>query len=261
MGVRIHKVLGYGLSNLSLDDPRIDISLFKKKRNQAYEITPRRFMTWLKKKWDNILEIESDELKKSLEEVKSFSQIELWMLKEYFKNHRDWTLGDCIICKDNVLLFVPLTAAHNGICGWKRYDDIIDYMEETNDYKSENHIVNLTCTGIFPYEGLMIRYRDPEINTWKDYEFFLNLSGRCGIFYDGIGFPNKMPGREYNMLVGKWDKNDKPIAKGMLLDHLKNDWRPYIPSEILVILLWLEDCLNFNGIKDSLRPMIFTYWE
>jgi hypothetical protein len=275
MGIRVHKVVGYGLTDLTFEedekrysktmtDPRIDWKRIRKKSERMWETGPRSFMMWMKRHWETILQLEAEERRVPLEKVKEFSLICPILLKDFFKRHKSWNLGNCVVHEDefglpNVMVFIPPSQAHHGSGGWKRHDDTIDWIEESHVHQARARMMELPCCGIYPHDHLMVRFRDPKPGLWQPGE----RAGISGLKLDADGLPTAMASGDYNMLVGRWDPGKiEPMAKGELLEHLRNDWRPTLPSELMAVLLWLKDCFNdFEAIRNSLRPLLYVYWS
>jgi hypothetical protein len=277
MGIRIHKVVGYGLTDLSFNedkkrcskemtDPRIDWKRLHGLGERMCETSGRSFMNWATKHWEDLLRLEAEERRVPLEMVKEFSSICPFLLRDFFKRHREWTLGGCVVHDNeyglpNVMVFIPPMQAHTGDGGWKRWDDTIDYIEEAIIHRADNRVVELECSGIYPYDGSMVRFRDPKPGLWRS-----GIKAVAeGLKVDAEGRPTAMSGQSYNMLVGRWDPGRiEPMAKGELLDHLLKDWRPPLPSELLALLRWLneKDCFNdFEAVRNGLRPILYVYWS
>ena len=53
----------------------------------------------------------------------------------------------------------------------------------------------------------------------------------------------------------------KPLAKGVLLEDLTNNWRPMVPVEIHAQLLLLGFVKDVPSFVDELRPMLYVYWR
>lgn len=272
MGIRVHKAIGYGLMDLAFErrdgaatmtDPRIDWRRWHKRTRRMYDIGPKSFMAWVRRNWDDLLRLEAEERREPIERVREFSLICPMLMRDFFKRHGDWSLNDCVVHQDehglpNVLLLLPPTQAHRGEGGWLRFDDTIDWIEETRVHGANHRVVDLDSSGIYPYDGMWVKIRDVKPGTWPE-QWRRPMTGvRSG----ADGLPTAMLGREYNMLVGKWDPGRiPPMAEGDLLAHLRADWRPQLPTEVLAVLWWLRDCLDFGTVRDALRPMLYVYWS
>lgn len=135
MGIRIHKSLGYGLDMSGFD----------------YKIT------------NDVLENE-----KWFKDLKTFFQdndpddyrMEKMYLKLYENNKQDQkylydhVIHDSEFGLENFIQFIPIGHAHY----WKRYDDIIDYYEYTDDDLSPQ--IRWLNRPIYPYLNLMRKNPD-----------------------------------------------------------------------------------------------------
>jgi hypothetical protein len=274
MGIRVNKVVGYGLTDLrykrdkhhlckEMSDPRIDWDGFGDMCDRAYATGGPAFMSWAEKNWEDLLRLETEEWHLPMARVKEFSSICPFLLKDFFKRHKEWNLGRCIVHRNEfglpgVLLLVPPMQAHEGVSGWMRHDDTIDWIEESMLHQARNRVVKLPCTGIYPYEGTMVRFRDPPPGIWTKPV----PASEPELKIDSEGRPVVLPGQAYNMLIGRWDPGRlEPMAQGALLEHLKNDWRPRLPSELLALLWWMRDCFeDFSAVRDGLRPLLYVHW-
>jgi len=272
MGIRVVKCIGYGLTDLAFEkkeyhqtmvDPRINWKKLQKRQEKMYEMGAKSFLTWVKRNWSAILQLEAHEHKISLEKVKEFPQFCPYLLKEFFGRHKHWDLSNCLVHDSefglpNVMVLIPPLHAYFGECGWKRYDDTIDWVEETWSYGQSYRVVEPNSCGIWPYDQNMVRFKDPKPGLWSDDNVKQRLIN-CKVDTDGA--PIKIGSADYNMLVGRWSPNMPPTVEGDLLEHLVNDWRPQLPTELLAVMWWMRDCFpDFGVIRDALRPVLYVYW-
>lgn len=235
MGIRVHKLIGYGL---------IDV-----KSKNLGEIIDERF---------NLNIVNSDEFNESLyetdlEEWIQWSLNNIDILKEYQLHEKGtesiWEFGfldkesknlpyiyDLFVrpsemMMDNVMVFLPASCANE----WQRYDDVIDWVEEGFDNRVV--LLNEKCkNGIFPFNSMLTRcspHSDPKCELAKK---------------------NNLPSNEMfflkNVAKTEEDKYD-----------LKNNWRPSIPIEIISFILWTNIFKNPKEIINSLRPLLYVYWS
>jgi hypothetical protein len=178
---------------------------------------------------------------------------------------KNWNLGQSLIHREefglpNVLLAID-PPSHTS---WYRYDDTIDWAEETDQYGSQNRVVRLRCPGIFPYSTRWKRIRPAESGLWHG-EHLTPL----GAFYrDQCKFSDEhgplfIEAQVYSHLTGRWDPQLPAEAQGPLLTHLLDDYRPPIPPGILAVLLWYEHCfpLGLQPILDEMRPLLYVWWS
>ncbi len=247
MGIRIHKVMGWGLNNIITDkkgkviDPRIDTTFFQSENYWEKYDDIVGFMTYL--------ENNKEECEKVLNDIEPPKFPERgngdihrtsinWILKFWEENKKrinsypltyDSEFGD-----GKILLISSIEEPE-----WNRFDDCIDYYEAKDNL---NHIQDLTnrC-GIYPYLGVSHIPGSPKFGE-KEYPNFLNP-------------------REYNMMIGEWDKNMSPALKDtILLEYFKKYYRPVIPAVIILWAYWIGIFKYFNETIQEFRPMIYTYW-
>lgn len=241
MGIRIHKVLGYGLDDLSIkdnsynlaEDPRIDpegfYARYFKDYQEALDAYPLdRFRVELElvcAHSDGVEKYDLRLLKHQLEkgEIASdasnlYTQIMTW----------DPEYGD-----SKVIVFTP-----PGHSDWFQYDSIIDYYEADD----ANPSVRKTNRPIYPYMS-WIDIRNP---SRKD-----NL--------DRLAFLIQQL-EEYPDIRDKVDSDKLQSRYGFSsLNEAKDNLIPYIPNSLVELIRYLR---VFKDPKDiyQLRPMIYTYW-
>jgi len=232
MGIRVHKVLGYGLSDIkvekySLVDPRFTLQggawdYFLELL--AYDIKPEEYIYWLR----------HDLLKRNEEELASVGIHDTIMLRlllgeskrrKKFKN--SLKLEECLTHQSefgfpNVMLFTPPDYLEE----WVQCDSTMDWVSETYEHSQENRI--LALPGIYPYNSLQNK--------------------------DGI-VPNSI---EAQVL---YDQRQAAFEKGKL-HEIKDTW-PEIPPSVIAYILFLgifrEDV--FSEVVTQLRPYFYVYWS
>jgi hypothetical protein len=262
MGIRVHKDLGYGVDNIkykkekhsaSMDDPRIDREKFCDLREKASDLEGAKLLRWVEKEKEGLLDFHIKHNPFRIENPKEHVEFDIKMIRHQFermakdKKHTD--LGRGIVYEDefglpNVLLFTPITCPE-----WRRYDDIIDYCEET--YKKDDGCVAnykfLRSSGIYPWNGRMVRFRDPKPGVLKE-----------GAKKDDLRF---IDASTYSQLVGYWDPKLEPLAKGDALKHFQEDYRPAFPIDLMMLLWFMKDAFkDVDSFVNELRPMIYVHW-
>ena len=240
MGIRIHKILGWGLidiNNSIEEDERLNSESCEdyEKLNAIDE-----FLDWVK---DNEKECEEIMKKVNGEEYKC-SLIDITFLLQKKKDGTidqskmpDVLTYDSEFGNFSVMVFCPITS-HN----WYRYDDIIEYYE-ADCCADDGRVKILThCCGIWPYSTSMI-----------------HIPGSPK--YGEKGFPGSMLGGDYNGLIGVFSEGIEPILKEEKLDYYKKYYRPSIAPVLILHLYWLKIFTNFYETIQKLRPMIYTYWS
>jgi hypothetical protein len=224
VGIRVHKFLGYGLSNVEskdykIVDPRIncDSPLLS-----CSSLDLDDYKGWLDKN----------------------TAPEDGFLDRYWLNNREEKenrgLEDCIAYQneyglENVLCLQPL-----ALKDWSRYDDSIDYVEETylRDDPQINYVKHLH-SGIHPYDGSFVHGQTGKPLTGEA------LYWRRGVRADLATHELDAVAR----LAGFKDHADA------LLNCV-----PKVPDEIRLLCQYTELFTNEHVYK-QLRPMIYTYWS
>lgn len=234
MGIRVHKILGYGLndieySNDKVTDKRINVEALKDCREKS-------FIEWFNDQDIKLLAYTISRLFK-LDYKNLYFNFRLTSFennKNLLSRYRVLTYDD-EFGFDNVMLITPPDQKN-----WYRYDDIIDWIEES----FEPRVVDLFKdgkTGIYPYEGRV--GRNPFLKTPSAFNDKTTISGG-----------------EYNRFVGKWDTKIDPIATGEALDDLLNNWKPALPPIIFAYLVF-SNILTHPKYAYDLRPLLYVYWS
>jgi hypothetical protein len=284
MGIRVNKLIGYGITDLVVPkdkdgysgtptDPRWDYAKYTADwRGGEREASLKDFISWIKKRKnaERVLELadyegwnygrpRADTFDKNIE---MFLMTEA--LKDRVKRKDHWHAPyDAVIWhteggKPEVVLFQCPEHAD-----WHRHDSIIDYYEE----KGEGRATPLNNTGIWPYDGFMRRFRLPTPEVATKLSAATKLL-RCFALKaekekDGADIA-ALNGGEYNQFVGRWDSKLEPLIEDPdILKHLLNDWRPRVPLGILACMEFLgcfPNLTNPDSMLNSLRPMVYVYW-
>lgn len=246
MSLRIHKALGYGITNIKVK---------KLENDKRFKITEDHF-------YGN----DSDAFSDKCQDLKGFRKWVLGAGKAFCEDvvRREHALKDDTMLSvwfnalkrdidvaiknkiephiqydndtgpKNVMLFVPPFEQHY------RYDDMIDYYESKTP---KNNVLNLTsCCGIYPNIG-MIRYNTPSDPA------LLSLAPT-----------GKMEPSAYNMAAGRWSKGSPPTVSKTELAHLLNDWRPVMPEIIAAFIGYMDVFHDPVAAINEMRPMILTWW-
>lgn len=265
MGIRVNKIIGYGVTDLAEKDPRVDWENLYSENSKLYEQDSKGFLEWCERNIDKIEELwaaenpgDSNGIDPSPKEIGlSFKRWHFELLKKTLNNKKfkksrpyNWVEFDDESDDNTIVLLAP-EYPH-----WKRYDDIIDWVEETQLYKQKNRVVKLDhLGGIHPYNNIMIRVNNPPEGLYRKYVEIQSKTGHCA---DKHGY-TMLTIQNYNRLVGRWSENVKPIAQGDALNHFLNDWRPQIPATICALIAWL-DCFSTDFIRD-IRPLMYVCWR
>lgn len=273
MGIRLHKMIGYGIADLKCQkpkskyghataiDPRINWEAFYSRLDRE-DANLADFIIWMKAHKEEILALEKREHIGRKFDDWGFK----WALKgleEQTKKpwQRNFDVLNCVVHAEEyglarVCLFIPPEEYHS----WCRYDDIMDWVDETADRKQRNWVKQIPGCGIYPYCARMIRFREPSESLIQGEPDPLQFETGMDTF-DELG-PTSLVPASYSMLIGTWSKKNKPLASGKLLEHIKNDFRPVVPISVLALILWLgKECIpEPEKFIDNLRPLRYCYW-
>lgn len=220
MGIRIHKMLGYGLTDVryekySMSDPRI-----------------------------NLLDWESEQAEKTVADLLPFMEqrdADYFLLGAMVNTDKsikpDMKLRDrCVVWNSeygmgNVLCLIPPSCLRS----WYRYDNILDYAEETYVPGREQHnYVKVLDSAIYPF----IEYWDTRTGERVDtstYCMCRRMSGQKGA-----------------------DEIVRHLFKVSDYAEFLTVFAPKPPSELLAMCEFLQ-LLNTETAW-QLRPMIYVYW-
>lgn len=241
MGIRIHKFIGYGLNDLKFDDQErlIDDRI----NNDALGST-----TYLdgsdKEYWEWLEAVNNDR-----EEPWEKNFLDAHYLKEKIekKSKTDW-IFDCIAHNPEYGRASTIVIRPFSCKDWSRYDDVIDYMEETYLYEPSKKYsymprVDVFKHGIYPFNALYMDVRtgerlDSNIMPW-------------------------IRARSANEDEAPYDSSTlDELAKIVGFDnHQEADENvaPVVPLEIQDIANYLK-LFTDDKVLTQLRPMLYTYW-
>jgi len=219
MGIRIHKMLGYGLTDLVDQDERLNWSSPLFDYMLSGDAALDRYFGWLasKTRFDVAKSLLRDDTRRRRSDVQDCIR---------------WGTPDGGL--ENVLCIRPL--AWND---WYRYDDTIDYAEQT--YLGEQHDeVRVIKYALYPHDSYMDARTGERIKGAADIYFWLRARN------DGskdIGTLDELA------KMGGFDSHADAEAHCV----------PFVPDEVR----WLAEFAEVFTDPDtvlSLRPMIYTWW-
>jgi hypothetical protein len=268
MGIRIHRVLGYGITNLKKNDPRVDLKGYHDRYDEMHD--KAALVAWLEAnpERNNAISMLADGYEDNYASKFMTSQMNRMKSKDV-----RWLTHCGEGGNPKVLVLTPPSQE-----SWFRYDDTLDYYDFGCGEDMRPRVKKLTkSTGIYPWVGSVRQVRPA-----KDPEVQAHLERECRKRHKGTPIPDttivieppsvprpeqgalRMPGGTYNQLVGRWSKNLAPMASGALLKHLKADWKPTLPFDLVATMEW-SGCFPTmhepEGILCDLEPMIYTYWS
>lgn len=256
MGIRVHKVIGYGLIDLkckkhTIVDPRINPDGYlggdwERKENDYTKEGYVKFLNKLhdsikitRKKDANCTRAELDQKWAKFNVRWELNWFKDGSLAEHLKN---WTPWQSVIHQSeyglpNVLLICPPEQLES----WRHYDDTIDYYEENLRRENGEEVWNryqLLPNGAYPYDSFYIDSRDGrKIKDGHDYKRL---------------FPYmKAPGAKDEAAKKMGFANFKELQKFM---------KPCVPNSVIYLSKYLKLFKDENMVY-SLKPMIYTYWS
>jgi hypothetical protein len=232
MGIRVNKVLGYGITDIKLDkneniiDERTNQDILYGIDNYFYI---EDFIDYVKEQDNN--KISKTLLISNINSLKGNEKIEdnLFNLITY-----DYEYGS-----DKTLLITPISCLH-----WSRRDDTIDYHEETVLYNQRTSIVELK-NGIFPWTGSYI--------SRKTGERFTN-TGNVPKYSIAHQFMITEPEKDELRLEYAKSLNYKSI------DEAEDDIGIFIPDEVRLFCEFTK-LFTDNKYINYLKPLLYVYWS
>lgn len=162
MGIKVNKMIGYGLTDVVKKDPRINWKKF-----EEYDFDYKGYEKWLVK-----------ESKKKNKNQSFHAAMELSLLK----NHENKNLRktDCYFHYDdefgleNVFCIVPLFHYQ-----WWRRDDDLDYVEEASKYaKDKGNWFKVFGNGFYPYNASFMDARTGKPLGEFAFEYYKQKRGK-----------------------------------------------------------------------------------
>ena len=257
MGIRIHKCIGYGVLDFKGDkDSRFKPHMFDYDYMEDKNISLKELDKWASDNWEECLGVCKTDLasgfRYDINDPKDKETLKKHMLGDLgiYPNINNISVSDGIVIpnddygKKNVLYLRP--PSHEN---WERYDDIIDHCENgegTLGNKDKAKVLKNSWCGIWPYSIGMVRFRGKAIE-----------GSRGGRDYN----QGSMGPSEYSQLTGRWSRKAPPIASGELLEDFQNNWRMHIPTELIIMLQYLDICVDLKTFLGELKPIIYEYWR
>ena len=236
MGIRIHKCLGYGLTDVKTKKNGALIDERFNELGYLHADCQDREATWTKEGWITYFKNHADE-------------DHVWHTSFYKEGrYKDWEFDDQVVHRTeyglrNVLLFIPPLYRD-----WQRCDNIIDYVEEAAKPKGQVNRYEVYDLGIWPNTGV---YTDLRTNT---------RAGRTAHeFWSSVRSAKQARGkkRKAEMLSYAHFKAEKMGFAD--IEDAKKNLVPEVPEEIKLMCRFL--CIfNDEDTIYQLRPMLYIYW-
>lgn len=258
MGVRFHKILGYGVTGLSInpknmmetDDPRINLgsSVFS---GEYDDYTDKAYLKRLENLTHNA--IENQDVNDPNFEL-AFEKFEVQELVKNQKSSTSWEIFRGVTYEGEYGDASTLIVVPPGMSSvWSRYGDAIDHAESyLNGNDSNMPVIRSIGTPLYPFYGWMNSKTGESVTLEED-------SKR----------------RTTETLLEALDSKklaepDVPSVHKILLAHLEQsgfesveDYKativPIIPAGVRDVCRWLDIFTDDDGWK-NLRPMLYTYW-
>lgn len=239
MGIRVHKTLGYGLTDVAKDDSRVnwDSALLSHDK-----LSGEDYLRWLYGRFQQ----------ERKEDGWNPHSLDFVSLREDVKL-RQASMHDCLEHGSgdgglpNVLLLRPLCKK----AGWARYDDDIDYMTETylapTDCAQDDHVETFQH-GIFPFNGI---YMDSRTGQRLKEQVMMWIRIRSSLD------PDEFPLTEEK--VGALDEVTGELTPFASFAEADQYIAPMPPREVTDIADYGS---LFTGplVWTQLRPLLYTYW-
>jgi hypothetical protein len=231
MGIRVHKAIGYGLELAGTDrtDPRVNWE----SRLFSYEddISAGQYWQWLRGKHGG------KPARPSLDYVRLLHR------KEDRDAIASRDLADCVHVPDEaglpLLMVAPL-----GCEGWSRYDDTLDWTEETyGRVPSQGNRVLFLQHGLFPFNGV---YMDAQTGE--------RLTGDIALW---MRF--RTAHEAGTLSEGAVRDLTTALLPGWTMEEALQRVVPDVPAEVRDICEYLE-LFTDPGTWRELRPATATWW-
>lgn len=236
MGIRIHKILGYGFVNLKPNDNRINPNgILGEQYDHSLSFTG--FLKHCKIIVDN---------------DKQFKRSELHVL---INN------TDCHNTKmDNILTYDPEDGDPSIFCitppentDWQRSDDIIDhYNEYTQDKYEPISYAKVLTVPIYPYNGYINKNTGKPVNTLIRELIYQFRHAEIELHKPS----HLLTAKEHENAVIMWENSLKQLDCSL---HWTEKWNVAIPDTVIEFCRYTK-LFNDDSTIYSLQPMIYTMW-
>jgi hypothetical protein len=235
MGIRVHKLLGYGLTDVKTDETtghRITDARINSNSSALNWEAPSisEYREWLEAR-SKTGDIETD--------------VELSMLLRPEPNERGLDLEDAVTHNGefglpNVLVISPPTFR-----SWSRFDDMIDWIEESylrNPTEPQTNRVEALRHGIYPFIGYMDSRTGEKVDD---------------VIFNWIRATNPEARRPFN------GPELDILAQAAGFEDNGDAWAnvaPIVPNDVKNIAQFLM-LFTDDSVLLQLRPVLYTYWS
>lgn len=255
MGIRVHKLLGYGLTDLQHDekngwkitDPRINpqgvLGLDWEEREEKF--SRKNYAKWLRERYEACGDYNGDKLDLAFDMV------------EADHSHKNSTKKcedpcQCFIHQGeygmpNVLAVMPYVCRWGN--DWYRYDTMIDYMEESRGSQGNRVVVYEDC--LYPW----IQYWDVRTGELKKSDV------ACA--YRRLVNAERDEKKSRKRKKQSYTESKTSLAQLMGFDSLEDCEQFLHPAVPRCVQLLCEFCEVFTipSMVRDLRPMLYVYWS
>lgn len=139
MGIRVHKCVGWGTQKFTAPEDFFD------RIETLWEMSPRRLLTWCKKHRSQIDAFYPEKSESQLKMAWGLFEVSMQDMKKEKHHASEVVSFDPEFGFENSILFSPLEMIKQT----KRYDDLIDWLEERDHAEPRWEWLN---RGIYPFD-------------------------------------------------------------------------------------------------------------
>lgn len=241
MGIRINKVLGYGITDLETNDGVIVDKRFNL-NNAYFDFEEDEDIVQVEPQKELSVDGYMSFLTEKISSNKNYFSMDYVMLKQHLKKNEEFSILKSFVYDaeseggENIFCLVPVSLQNE----WIRTDDSIDYFEavigEPADFSPKVKLLN-DRSGIYPYQGSVDK-RTGRILPLGDVQDWLRFKDSSddsliNLFTNSLGFSSVE------------EADDNITMK---------------PNQDIVDLLEFSGLLSDMKHVYDFKPMIYTYW-